>query len=209
MINGIDISNNNWSYLAAHDFAPVRDKDNFVIMKATEGITYKDRCVDLYYNILHGYPDGKPEPSRLYGFYHYARPENNNDPISEALNFLRAVSHHAGHAVFALDVEGGALSLPFDKLDSWVLSWVKTIYGFSGVKPLIYCSASETARFPSACQFDCGLWVAKWSKNKPTKTQIEPWKLWAIWQNSNGGGLLDTNKFNGTPEQFRKYSARS
>ena len=55
MINGIDISNNNWSYLATHDFAPVRDKDNFVIMKATEGITYKDRCVDLYYNILHGY----------------------------------------------------------------------------------------------------------------------------------------------------------
>lgn len=209
MIKGIDISNHNWSYLAARDFAPILDPDKFVIMKASEGVTYKDRCVDLYATIMRGYPDGRPIEGRLYGFYHFARPENGNDPIAEALNFWRVVSAHAGHAIFALDVEAGALRLTKKQLDAWVLAWCETIRDISGgVNPLIYCSASNTGRFPSAAANDFGLWVAKWSAKKPTVKDIEPWKLWALWQDSNGGGVLDTDLFNGSPEQFRKYAKR-
>lgn len=210
MIKGIDISNNNWSYLASHDFAPLRDPDRFVMMKASEGVTYKDRCLDLYCTILNNsFPDGRPIRDRLYGFYHFARPENNNDPVAEALNFWRCVSAHAGHAVFALDVEGGALTLSKAALDKWVMEWLTTIRDISGgVKPLIYCSAAQTDQFPTAASNDFGLWVAKWSAKKPTKAEIKPWALWAMWQDSNGGGVLDTDYFNGSPDQFRKYAAR-
>lgn len=208
MIKGIDVSNNNWDYLAGHDFAPLKDGDGFVLMKATEGRTYKDRFVNLYYAVIHGQIDG-PELSRLYGFYHFARPENGNKPEDEAANFWSIAARHRGHAVFALDVESKALSLPADYLDQWVYCWCKWVFDISGVLPLIYCSASCTNKFPSAVELGCGLWVAKWSKNKPTKKDIGKWPFWAIWQNSNGGGTLDTDYFNGSPDQFRKYARPS
>lgn len=205
MIKGIDISNNNWDYLAAHDFAPLKDGDGFVMMKASEGRTYKDRFVNLYYAVLHGQIDG-PEHERLYGFYHFARPENGNSAAAEALNFWQIAGRHRGYAIYALDVEAKALTLPADYLDQWVYDWCKWIYDISWVRPLIYCSASCTNKFPKAVELGCGLWVAKWSKSKPTKKDLGKWPFWAIWQNSNGGGTLDTDYFNGTAEQFRKYA---
>lgn len=207
MIRGIDISNNNWSYLSIAGFRPLLKPDEFVIMKASEGATYKDNKVDLYYNIIHESQDGKPDKSRLYGFYHFARPDNCNLPRAEAANFLRVCGHHAGHAIFALDVEAGALKLSQKQLDAWVDEWTDYIIDHAGVKPLIYCSAAETKRFPAAAKKSCGLWVASWGR-KPVKTAIKPWDLWAIWQDGTSGGFLDTNVFNGTPSQFRKYCER-
>lgn len=204
MIKGIDISKHNWDYLSWLGFRPLVDREKFVIMKATEGATYKDPRVDTYYNIIHESGDGRPDPGRLYGFYHYARPDNCNLPRAEAANFLRVVGHHAGHAIYALDVEDKALRLSPEALDDWVDEWAEYVIDHTGVKPLIYCSASVTGRFPSAAGRSCGLWVASWGK-KPTKSDIKPWKLWAIWQDSTSSGMLDTDVFNGNPEQFRKY----
>ena len=205
MVRGIDISNWNLDVLSQMNFAPLKDASMFTIMKASEGITYKDRHLDLFYNILHGANDGKPSPDRMYGFYHFARPETCTTPLQEAYNFLRLVKHHTGHAVFALDVEAGALSLSQERLDKWVFEWCKIIYDETGVRPMIYCSASQTHRFERAAEFSCGLWVAKWSKNKPTKKEIAPWDFWAIWQDGTSGGRLDTDYFNGDIEAWKKY----
>lgn len=177
MIKGIDISNWNYDTLAQMNFAPLHDDSMFVIMKASEGATYKDRRVDLYYNIFHGSNDGKPDGKKLYGFYHYARPELSTTPELEAANFLRNVRHHAGNAIFALDVEGGALSLSKTILDRWVRDWCAIVYEDTGVKPLIYCSQSQITRFSKACKYDCGLWVAKWSSKKPTTAEVKPWSI--------------------------------
>lgn len=205
MIRGVDISNNNLSYLSGINFAPLHDPSAFVMMKASEGGTYKDRYVDLFYNLIHGSSDGRPDPDRMYGFYHFARPDLNNTPMLEAYNFLRVVRHHAGYAVFALDVEGGALAFSYDRLDQWVADWCAFVFNATGVKPMIYCSASVARRFKKAAAYDCGLWVAKWSAKKPTAREISPWPFWAIWQNSDGGGLLDTDYFNGNIDQWRAY----
>ncbi len=207
MIYGYDISNNNYQYLSLLGFRPLLEKEKFVIMKASEGATYKDNKLDFYYNILHGSGDGRPDPNRLYGFYHFARPDNCNNPRAEAANFLRLVRHHAGYALFCLDVEGEALKLSKNALDAWVAEWCEYIIDHANVRPLIYCSAAETARFPSAAKMNCGLWVASWGK-KPSKTSIKPWELWALWQDSTSSGYLDTNVFNGTALQFRKYCER-
>lgn len=205
MIRGIDISNWNLDVLSQMNFAPLKDASMFTIMKASEGITYKDRHLDLFYNIIHGANDGKPSPDRMYGFYHFARPETGTTPMQEAHNFLRLVKHHAGHAIFALDVEAGALTLPHGKLDKWVKEWCECVHHDTGVKPMIYCSASQTERFKSAAEMSCGLWVAKWSQNKPTKKEIAPWSLWAIWQDGTTNGRLDTDYFNGDIEAWKKY----
>lgn len=204
MIRGIDISMHNWDYLTWFGFVPLLKKSQFVIMKASEGGTYKDIRLDEYYSMLHESDNGRPDPERMYGFYHYARPDKGNSPKKEAENFLRLVGHHAGYCIYALDVEGKALMLSKDALDSWVAEWCSWIITKTGVKPLIYCSASQTKRFPTAAKMDCGLWVASWEK-KPAKKDLKPWEFYAFWQDSTSSGWLDNDQFNGTKEQFRKY----
>lgn len=207
VLNGIDISNHNNAYLRDRDYYDIMAAD-FVIMKATEGLKYKDSCLDHYYDILHGAKDGQPDPEKLYGFYHYARPDKYNSAAAEADHFLSAVGHHAGSALYALDVEGEALSMAENYLNAWVLIWLERVYNKTGVRPIVYCSASETSRFHSAAAKNYGLWCAKWSSKKPTKKEIEPWALMAIWQNGTTGGRLDTDRFYGDHDQWRRYCER-
>lgn len=47
-----------------------------VMMKATEGKNFKDKSLDYFYDLLHGKRDGKPDKEKIYGFYHFARPDN-------------------------------------------------------------------------------------------------------------------------------------
>ena len=204
VLNGIDISNHNNAYLRDRDYYDILAAD-FVIMKASEGITYRDSCLDHYYDILHGAKDGAPDPEKLYGFYHYARPDRYNSPAAEADHFLNLVSHHAGRALYALDVEGEALNMAENYLNAWVMIWLERVYVNTGVRPLIYCSASATNRFHSAAAADYGLWCAKWGSKKPTKNDIAPWKLCAIWQNGTTGGKLDTDRFYGGRDQWKAY----
>lgn len=205
MLKGIDISNHNYHYLKNRDWYDILSAD-FVIMKASEGLTYKDPCLDEYYDILHGSKNGHPDPEKLYGFYHYARPENQNNPIMEAQHFLSLVDHHTGHAVYALDVEAEALQMSVFYLNAWVSTWCAYVIQQTGVKPLIYCSASVTDRFKGAAEIGCGLWVASWGK-KPTKKAIAPWSVYAFWQESVDH--LDRDIFNGSARQFQAYCRQS
>lgn len=201
MLKGIDISNNNYHYLKSREWYDILVSD-FVIMKASEGLTYKDPCLDEYYDILHGERDGQPDTKKLYGFYHFARPDNQNSPIAEAAHFLSYVQHHAGHCIYALDVEGDALSMNDMYLNEWVSIWCAYVIQKTGVKPLVYCSVSVTDRFKTAAEMGCGLWVASWGK-KPTKKIISPWSIYAFWQNEVNH--IDYDIFNGSAEQFLKY----
>lgn len=205
MLKGIDVSNHNYHYLKNREWYDLKSAD-FVIMKASEGLTYKDPCLDGYYDIIHGAKDGAPDPDRLYGFYHYARPENQNNPLKEAQHFLDLVGHHAGSCLYALDVEGDALRMSDFYLNAWVATWCAYVIQKTGVKPLIYCSASVTGRFKGAAEIGCGLWVASWDK-KPNKKSIAPWSVYALWQ--SGVDHLDRDIFNGSAEQFKKYCKRS
>lgn len=205
MLKGIDISNHNWNYLASLDFAPLKDKDGFVIMKATEGLTFYDGCVNSYYDIIHGKRDGLPDKDRLYGFYHFARPERGNSAIAEARHFASRVGHHNGNAIYALDIEEKAFTVPKPYIDDWILTFSDAIENWLGVKIVIYIDAWHTDWASKAAKNNNGLWCAKWSSKKPTKEEIKPWELLAFWQDSNGGGRLDTDRFYGNEEQYRAY----
>lgn len=194
LLNGIDISHHNKNM---KNTAAINNFD-FVIMKASEGATFRDSALKLY--------DIALDTKTLRGYYHFARPENGNSPRGEALNFIYAITEYLDKKpLLALDVEAGALN--YKDLDNWCYEWARIVYEYTGVKPLIYCSESETYRFKKVADFGCGLWVAKWSNNKPSK--ISPWKFWAIWQYSDRGNIsavrTDMNYFNGTREQFIKY----
>ena len=192
MLYGIDISKwNTWkdSY---------REYD-FVMIRAM-GTGGKDSKLDSHFNALAGNSSGKPLTDRCYGFYCF--PDVTQSPEDEADEFLSYVGHHAGHAMFALDWEGSTLSAGVD----WALAWLNRVYERTGVKPLIYGSASELAKaeYKKIYEADYGLWVAHWTN--ATSPNAGHWgSLWAIWQYSNSGGTLDLNRFNGNEGTWAKF----
>lgn len=189
MLKGIDVS--------AHQNSMSFEGLDFVIIKASEGVGFKDKMLDTHYNNFHGSNDGKPD-SKCYGFYHYARPDLGNSPEEEADWYLSLVGHHAGHALFALDWEGLSLKYPV----SWAKRWLDRVYAKTGVKPLIYIQGSQewTGKYQEIREADYGLWIAQWGVKEPT---VKHWGFYAMWQYQ--GSPLDSNIFNGDVTTFKKY----
>ena len=172
---------------------------DFVIIKATEGKTSKDRYLDILYNFYTSVQDARgvaPE-DRCFGFYHYAHPELNH-PEEEAENFLRTIGHHAGKALLCLDWEGKAWKCS----PRWARAWCDYVYRKTGVKPLLYTSSSFLGNLGCVAEGDYGLWVAKYSKTKP---KTAPWKFAAMWQYSSDP--YDHDIFYGDSVTWHKYTA--
>lgn len=194
MLKGLDLSKHNRNMKDVREI----NKYDFIILKASEGATYRDSSVSFYLSHM--------KKDMLKGFYHYARPENGNSAKSEASNFVSSILKYIdGKAILALDVEDKALGVK--DLDSWCLEWCEYVYNATGIKPMIYCSEAECKRFKKCASFGSGLWVAKWSIAKPKK--IKPWEFFAIWQKSSthivSAVRCDLDYFNGTKEQYIKY----
>ena len=184
-LKGIDISHHN--KYAIPDFA----KQDFVIMKATEGVTYKDPMMDEYIAML--------KADQLYGFYHFARPERNRAK-AEAANFCKTIGAYGEEAMLVLDWEAQAVTQPIE----WALEWCKEVEKIYGKKPLIYCSSWYTKRIKILLDNNIGLWVAHYTKkDKPT---IYTYPTWTMWQYTSEP--YDKDIFNGTAMQFRKYCTR-
>lgn len=199
-LSGIDISHHNYTVLKSDGLWKLHDRAalGFVIMKATEGVSFSDPRFPEYIRAI-GEADIMTDYVQV-GAYHYARPENNT-PEAEAKHFVDIVGRYAGHMVYALDVEGRALETP--EIDAWSLKWLQEVERLTGVRPLIYCQRSALKIFPAIALCDYGLWLAAWKQLKPKNT--DPWPFMAIWQNN--GMNIDTDYFFGSPDQWRKYAA--
>ena len=101
---------------------------------------------------------------------------------------------------------------------SWAKTWLDEVYRLTGVRPLIYMSASVVNNNNwSSIANDYGLWIAGYPaaynvKNPPTPTvgampyKIGAWKFWAIWQYSSGAGTLDYNIANMDANGWKAYA---
>lgn len=204
MLKGVDISR-----YQTPDKKYVRNYD-FCIMKASEGKSLKDVNLDKHYDNVRGKSDGKPDGEKLYGFYHYARPDIGNTYQQEADFFLSLVGHHAGNCLFVLDWEGKSLGY-----ETWAKNWLDYVYKITGVKPLIYIQQSQAklSKYDKIKNGDYGLWIARYNeecikKKTPYLKDSDKarWGTWALWQFTESP--VDTNYFNGTKTQFKKYCER-
>ena len=195
VLKGWDVSHHNELFVKKHinEFRQTA-LDGFVIMKATEGVTWRDPFCRDYIQMLGELTD------KQIGFYHYARPEL-NAPELEADNFFNAVRPYIGRAVLALDVEQKALTLG-KALDMWVLKWLSRVYASTGVRPLVYIQKSALRLVPSAAVNNYGLWLPAWQTKKPRN--CEPFPFIAILQNDCKD--VDKNVFYGSKEQWRRYA---
>lgn len=179
---GIDISNHN---LAVNYYL-----QSFYMIKASEGRTFADPLRERH-------AKGALNAGRLIGFYHYARPEHNR-MADEADFFVRLVRPYLGRAVLALDWEGRALAYGPDT----ALAWLDRVTALTGVRPLFYCSDSQTARYAKLAGRDYGLWDAKYSTHPPAHVG---WPFIAMWQYS--GTKIDRNVFYGGKDAWMRYAS--
>lgn len=184
-LKGIDVSHHNKYKIP--DFS----KQDFVIMKATEGKSFIDPMMNTYIEML--------KPDQLYGFYHFARPERNRAK-DEAKHFCDTIGKYGEEAILVLDWEALAVQQPIE----WALEWCKEVEKIYGKKPLIYCSSWYTKKCKLLLQNDIGLWVAHYTKkDKPT---VYTYPTYALWQYSSEP--YDKDLFNGTRKQWELYARR-
>lgn len=122
-----------------------------VIVKATEGVDFTDRCCDGFVQqaIARGLP---------WGFYHYAR---DNDATAEADYFISQTENYFTAGIPILDWEGvydERGNLIFDQPVEWVNTFVRRVHEKTGVWPWIYANPWRFNR--GGVEPNCGRWVA-------------------------------------------------
>lgn len=205
-MNGIDVS----SWQKGIDISQV-DCD-FVVTKATEGTSYVNPDCDRVYQ------KAKSLGKEL-GVYHYS---SGGDAVEEANYFVDNITGYIGEAILVLDFEGRAANLG----PTWAKTFLDTVYTRTGVKPLIYMSASVVSRYDwsSVRAGDYGLWIAGYSRGNAIfygyNTDIAmnynagAWSdCVAMYQYTSNGrlsgysGKLDMNVFYGDESTWNAYAS--
>lgn len=174
-----------------------------VIAKATQGTFYVDPSCDRHYQLA-------KRLGKKLGVYHYA---SGGDPIAEADFFVNNIKGYLNEAILALDWEANQNSR-FGEYASWCLPFLARVYQRTGIKPVLYMSASvvRAADWTSIVRNDYGLWVAGYPDNRNSwdipgfPYNIAPWNFWAIWQYSSSGGTLDRDVFAGNAAAWDAYA---
>lgn len=205
MLKGIDIS----KWQAGIDLSKM-DTD-FVICKATEGVGYTDKNCDGFYQ------EAKRLGKKL-GVYHFARPDLGNSAVEEADYFIKETKGYHKEAILILDWEPQGNSIANT---GWAKGWLDRVYEKTGVKPLIYMSASVVRAYDwsKVVAGDYGLWVANYGSNDGTAQKgvfnnypLRYWSFYALWQYTSKGrlsgynGNLDLNFFTGDKTAWDKYA---
>lgn len=205
MLKGIDIS----KWQAGIDLSKI-DAD-FVICKATEGVGYTDKNCDGFYQ------KAKSLGKKL-GVYHFARPDLGNSAVEEADYFIKETKGYHKEAILILDWEPQGNSIANT---GWAKGWLDRVYEKTGVKPLIYMSASVVRAYDwsKVVAGDYGLWIANYGSNNGTAQKgvfnnypLRYWSFYALWQYTSKGrlsgynGNLDLNYFSGDKTAWDKYA---
>lgn len=175
---------------------------DFIILKATEGAGYVDSSCDTKYQM-------NKAAGKLLGVYHFARPDL-NDAISEAKFFVDNIRGYLNEAILALDWEQPGTQNNVD----WAKAWLDEVYKLTGVKPLMYMSASVVIAYDwsEVANADYGLWIAGYPDLRSSWDLPEfcystgAWKFYALWQFTNSHGSLDRDVFMGDKRAWRLYA---
>lgn len=177
-LKGCDISN--WQATAPAGY-------DFYIIKASEGVGYTDPRHVQHRN--YAVSEGK-----LYGLYHYARPDLGNTPEDEAKYFLSVVGDDVHKAILALDLECDSWQNYVD----WTKQFMQYVIDKTGVRPLLYMSGWAAQNFKALCkELDIGVWAASDVVYYVGMSVV-------ITQNAYDG--LDHDEFYGDATTWHKYA---
>ena len=200
-VPGFDIS----AYQETTDFAQAyADGDRFVIIKATEGTTFKSSLFSQQY-------DGATDAGLIRGAYHFAQPASSSGS-EQATYFAANGGGWSGDGITlpgALDIEYNpnghtCYGLSQSAMVDWIEDFVTTYESTTSRWPLIYTTLDwwKTCTGNSEAFGDrCPLWVARYSS---AVGEIPAgWATHTIWQyNSEYSQGGDSNTFNGNEDRL-------
>ena len=172
---------------------------DFVFVKATEGVTFKDSLFQHNWSAL--------ERTRLYkGAYHFFRPAYSGR--AQAEHFLKQVDLGPGDLAPVLDVEvlDGVTKV---KLLKEMYAWLYTVEIATGIKPIIYTNQKFFNKNLHGYFEDYPLWVARYNSFRTPKLKGD--RNWDFWQYGNRGqlegiaGYVDFNVFSGDLPALEEY----
>lgn len=197
-MKGIDISN--WQ--RGLDLSAISGSIDFVVIKATEGISYVDKSCD-------GFFQKAIRLSKKIGFYHFAR---NNDAAAEAQFFYNNTKGYVHLGIPVLDWEA-------DQSVSWVNRFVEKYHELTGVWPWIYANPWRFRQ--GKVNENCGRWVAGYPKNGITDINygvnrslpssynvglVCAWQFTSSGRLSGYSGNLDMNVYYGDAASWDRYA---
>lgn len=196
MLRGIDVSS--WQGDIQVQNMPI----DFVISKATEGISYVNPKCD-------GVITRAKQSGKLFGFYHYAQ---YNDPVAECDFFIDNCIGYLGYGIPVLDWEE-------NQSVDWVNQFVRRYHERTNVWPWIYANPWRFNQ--GGVESNCGRWIASYPNVIRPGLDYDPGTvpdtdgLVACWQYASDGvvsgydGNLDVNIYYGDAESWLRYTGQS
>ncbi|MDD7383627.1 MAG: GH25 family lysozyme [Peptoniphilaceae bacterium] len=174
-LQGIDVSNHQQGL----DFSRNDFKLDFIIAKASEGVTFKDNWFSDYYN------DATNKKIR-FGAYHFLQAKSEDEAIKEADFFLNAVKGYKCDFGYWCDVEAKTFELSKTQATKVVKAFCKYIKDkghYIGIYASEYWGFSEHLNKAELLNFP--FWVANW-QNEPKLNHV-------IWQYTSTASIPGFN----------------
>lgn len=181
-IVGIDISHHNrrinWEELR-------EAKLSFVVIKATEGATYRDSL------FMHNYQTSKAEGYKTgaYLFYRFCK-----SPEEQAANFIQFVPKDSTDLPPVIDLEFGGnckTDLGKEELIAEIEHCMELLEQHYGKRPIIYVTQNFYDEYLTDMLTDYPLWI----RNIYHFPEIKPDREWIIWQYANRARVRGVYKF--------------
>ncbi|MBR5673651.1 MAG: hypothetical protein IKW97_04560 [Muribaculaceae bacterium] len=195
-IAGIDVSKHNGDI----DFEQVRDDDyQFVFIKASEGMTYRDDAFDRNYR-------GAREAGLKVGAYHFFR--KNRTGREQADNFLGAIQGKEFDLPLVIDLEddwGNGATVNRKQALERVMDMIEILTG-KGYQVMIYTNLDGYNKYYKDMLGDHDLWLCSFTS--PDQLTSMPH---CIQQISHEGGVLgvkgkvDINVYRGSKSEWNRY----
>ena len=195
-IAGIDVSKHNGDI----DFDKVRDDNyQFVFIKASEGMTYKDDAFERNYR-------GASEAGLKVGAYHFFR--KNRTGQQQAENFLAAIGNKHFDLPLVIDLEddwGNGATVSRQTAIERVMDMIEILNG-KGYQVMIYTNLDGYNKYYKDLLGDHDLWLCSF-----TSPDLLPTLPHCIQQFSHEGtvngvnGNVDLNVFRGSSSEWNRY----
>lgn len=207
IVYGIDLSHHQNNEIDS--IIKSKDSLDFIICKATEGVTYTDPKFLKNWKMI-------KEHKFLRGAYHFYR--SGDDPLTQATFFLKSISDIKSTDIPpVIDFEEGGIdkSQSVDEIQSSLKIFLNEIKTQSKRKPIIYTDINTGNKYLNNSEFsDYPLWIANYNgKSSPNLPDTWKNKGWVIWQKSSSYKLNsfsnDFDVFNGNLLEFKEFIKNS
>lgn len=195
-IYGIDISHYQGDEVDFMTRNKNKDSIQFIICKATQGITYTDPDFKNNWNII-------SENGFIKGAYHFYMSRDN--PEDQANHFLNAIKNlKRTNLPPIVDFEGGGIdtSQTVSDIQKNLLQFLNIIETSTNRKPMIYTNDDTGNTYLTLSEFsNYPLWIANYTTSNTPELPII-WKdnNWDFWQKS------DTYNINSTTNDFDVFN---